>query len=114
MRPEGVRVCLAAVMRPQLLFLCPSLFLLYNTLAPRAPNRRASMHRRGALTSLLRARTGLRPCLSERPTVMSGVEAQWDLTWTAARTFVFYQTLSISISWRVQIIHIITSVMKPF
>lgn len=70
-------------------FVAVSLVTVPLSSAPRAPNRRASMHRRGALTSLLRARTGLGLCLCQRPTVMSGGEAQRDLTWTEARTLVF-------------------------
>lgn len=57
------------------------------SLAPRSPNRRASLHRCGALTSLLRARTGLGLCLSHRLTVMGSADAQYQSTLTGATFF---------------------------
>lgn len=75
---KSANVSLVYPMRPQLLFLLSVswLFTVQHSLAPRSPNRRASLHRRCALTSLLRARTGLGLCLSHRLTVVCSVEAQ--------------------------------------
>lgn len=63
--PETAGGSSGRFMRPRLLFLL-SVFCLVSpsTSLPTRPNRCASPHRRCALTSLLRARTGLELCLS--------------------------------------------------
>lgn len=65
MLPESAGVSLVGLIRPQLLLLYSvSCLPTEHSLAPRLANRRASRHCHCALTSLLRARTGLGLCLS--------------------------------------------------
>lgn len=84
---KSASVSLVCFIRSQLLLSASCLFTLLHTLAPRSPNRRASLHRSGALTSLLRARTGLCLCLSHLLTVICSVDAQYQLTPRAAAFF---------------------------